>query len=98
MKIMAIGTLKALTTAQQQAFMPKEVPATLQVYLDGKIEQFWMREGKGPIFLMEMPSVEDAAKLLKTLPLNGNDLLDFELWPVGPLSPLGLLIPPPAAA
>ncbi len=41
MKIMAIGTLKPITPDQQQTYMPKEVPATLQLYLNGKMEQFW---------------------------------------------------------
>jgi hypothetical protein len=33
--------------------MPKEVPETLKLYLDGKIEQFWFRDDKpGVVFLM----------------------------------------------
>ena len=93
MKIMAIGTLKALTPAQQQTFMPKEVPATLQLYLDGKMEQFWLREKEaGVIFLMSVESVEEADRLLKALPLGEADLLTFDLLPVGPLLPLGMLI------
>jgi hypothetical protein len=43
MKVMAIGTLKPLSQEQRQRYLPKEVPATLQLYLDGKMEQFWMR-------------------------------------------------------
>jgi hypothetical protein len=42
MKVMAIGALKKLTPEQQQTYMPKEVPATLQLYLDDKMEQFWL--------------------------------------------------------
>ena len=53
MKVMAIGTLKPLTPEQRQMYLPKEVPATLQLYLDGKIEQFWLRDHEaGVIFLM----------------------------------------------
>jgi hypothetical protein len=53
MKIMAIGTLKPLTSEQQRMYMPTEVPATLQLYLDGKMEQFWLRDDNaGVIFLM----------------------------------------------
>jgi hypothetical protein len=40
MKVMAIGTLKPLTSEQRQKYLPMEVPATLQLYLDGKMEQF----------------------------------------------------------
>ena len=42
MKVLAIGAITKQPTPEQQAeIMPKEVPATLQHYLDGKIEQFW---------------------------------------------------------
>ncbi|MCS3468909.1 hypothetical protein M2401_002647 [Pseudomonas sp. JUb42] len=93
MKVMAIGTLESLSLEQQQSFMPREVPATLQVYLDGKIEQFWLRdEMKGPIFLMEVESLQEASDILEALPLGKAKLLSFELMPIGPLSPLGLLI------
>jgi hypothetical protein len=44
MKVMAIGTLKPLTPEQQHTYMPKEVPATLQLYLDGKK---WSNSGYG---------------------------------------------------
>jgi muconolactone delta-isomerase len=93
MKVMAIGTRAALTPEQQQSLMPKEVPATLQLYLDGKMEQFWLREGGvGVIFLMNVDSVAQADALLKGLPLGAANLLTFDLLPVGPLAPLGLLI------
>jgi hypothetical protein len=93
MKVMAIGTLAAMTPDQQQTYMPKEVPATLQYYLDDKIEQFWLRdEMAGPIFLMNVSSVKEAHDLLEALPLGQAKLLTFELLPVGPLTPLALLI------
>jgi hypothetical protein len=93
MKVMAIGSLKALTPEQRAEFMPKEVPATLQLYLDGKMEQFWLRdEQKGAIFLLNVGSVEEADTLLRAMPLGGAELLTFELMPVGPLTPLGMLI------
>lgn len=44
MKVMAIGTLKPLSPEQRKRYLPAEVPATLQLYLDGKMEQFWPRE------------------------------------------------------
>ncbi|TDN61575.1 hypothetical protein [Paraburkholderia sp. BL10I2N1] len=93
MKVMAIGSLKTLTSEQQQAYMPSEVPATLQLYLDGKMEQFWLRDGmKGVIFLMNVDSVEEADSLLKALPLGRDDLLTFDLMPIGPLLALGALL------
>ena len=93
MKVMAIGTLKPLTPEQRQMYLPKEVPATLQLYLDGKMEQFWLRDDNaGVIFLMSVYSVEEADTLLNALPLGRADLLTFDLMPIGPLSPLGMLI------
>ncbi|MGA8756021.1 MAG: hypothetical protein WB611_06770 [Stellaceae bacterium] len=93
MKVMAIGTLKPLTPEQRQMYLPKEVPATLKLYVDGKMEQFWLRDNNaGVIFLMNVDSVEEANALLKALPLGQANLLTFDLMPIGPLTPLGMLI------
>ncbi len=93
MKVMAVGTLKPLTQEQRNLHMPKEVPGTLKLYLDGKIEQFWARrDGHGVIFLMDVANSEEAGTILRSLPLGHNELLTFELIPVGPLAPLGLLL------
>ena len=93
MKVMAVGTLKPLSQEQRQQYLPKEVPATLQLYLDGKMEQFWLREKEvGVIFLMSVESVDEPDKLLKGLPLGQANLLTFELMPIGPLLPLGMLM------
>jgi muconolactone delta-isomerase len=93
MKVMAVGTLKPLSPDERQQYLPKEVPATLQLYLDGKMEQFWLREKEaGVVFLMTVESVEEADRLLKGLPLGQANLLTFDLFPIGPLLPLGMLI------
>ena len=93
MKVMAIGTLKPLTPEQRQKYLPAEVAATLQLYLDGKMEQFWLQDKQaGVIFLMSVDSVDEAARLLKALPLGQADLLTFDLLPVGPLLPFGMLM------
>lgn len=95
MKVMAIGTLNPMTSQQRQRFLPAEVPATLQLYLDGKMEQFWLRDQEaGVIFLMNVDSVAEADRLLKALPLGQAGILTFDLMPVGPLMPLGLLMQP----
>ncbi|SAL21157.1 hypothetical protein AWB69_01396 [Caballeronia udeis] len=73
--------------------MPEEVPATLQLYLDGRMEQFWLRDqAKGVIFLMNVDSVDEADTLLKALPLDRDNLLTFDLMQIGPLMPLRLLM------
>jgi hypothetical protein len=93
MKVFAIATPKpTLTPDKLQQYMPAEVPATLQHYLDGTLEQFWFREKLGPIFLMNVESVEQAKASLAELPLVANDLITYEVFPVTPLSPLRLLI------
>lgn len=93
MKVMAIGTLNApLTPEQRQQVLAKEVPHTLQMYLDGEIEQFWFREGTGPIFLMNKDSVEQAKATVDAMPLVAAGLAKYQFWPVGPLAPLRLLI------
>jgi hypothetical protein len=93
MKVFAIATSKpALTPDKLQQHMPAEVSATLQHYLNSTIEQFWFREKLGPIFLMNVESVEQAKESLAELPLVANDLMTYEVFPVTPLSPLRLLI------
>jgi muconolactone delta-isomerase len=76
MKVMAVGTLKPLSQEQRQQYLPREAPATLQLYLDGKMEQLWLREKEvDVIFLMNVDSVDEADKLLKGLPLGQANLL-----------------------
>jgi hypothetical protein len=93
MKVLAIGTLKPLTKEQSDRIFPHEVPATLELYLNGKIEQFWLREEmKGAVFLLNVESVAEAESLLGSLPFTQANLHTFDLIPVGPLLPLGFLI------
>ena len=93
MKVFALYSLKApLSPEQRKELMPQEVPATLKHYLEGKVEQFWFRENAGPIFLMNVESVEEARATLSKLPLMANNLVNLDLLPVVPLMPLGLLI------
>jgi hypothetical protein len=94
MKVMAVGSIiKPLTPEQRQQIMPKEVPDTLKLYLDGTIEQFWFRQdAPGVIFLMNVDSVERAKVAIDALPLATGGFATYELMHVGPLAPLGLLI------
>jgi hypothetical protein len=93
MKVFALYTVKGpLTPELRKDVMPHEVPATLKLYLEGQIEQFWFRENAGPIFLMNVESVEQAKATLSKLPLVAQNLATLELIPVSPLLPLGLLI------
>jgi hypothetical protein len=94
MKVMAVGSIvKPMTPEQRQQVMPGEVPATLKLYLDGKIEQFWYRQdAPGVIFLMNVESVEQAKATVGALPLVTGGFATYEFMQVGPLAPLGMLI------
>ena len=95
MKVMAIASIvKPLTPEQRQQIMSSEVPATLRLYLDGKIEQFWFRQdAPGVLFLMSVESLEQAKATVDALPLTAGGFAKYDLIPIGPLAPLGLLIP-----
>ena len=94
MKVIAIGNItKPVTPEQRAQIMPKEVPATLKLYLDGKIEQFFYRQDKpGVIFVMNVDSVDQAKSTIEALPLVTEGIAQYEFMPVGPLAPLGMLI------
>ena len=94
MKVMAVGSItKPLSPEQRQQVMPNEVPATLKLYLDGKIEQFWYRQdAPGVVFLMNVESVAAAKATVEALPLVTNGYATYDFMQVGPLAPLGLLM------
>ncbi len=94
MKVLAIATIvKPVTPEQRAEIMPREVPATLRLYLDGKIDQFWYRQDKpGVVFLMEAESVDAARAATGTLPLVADGYAQYDFIPLGPLAPLGMLI------
>jgi hypothetical protein len=78
---------------QIMKIMPAEIRATIPLYLDGKIQQWYMRgDGRGVIFIMNCRDVEEARALIESLPLSRANLVDGQFIPVGPLLPLGLLL------
>jgi hypothetical protein len=93
-KILAIGQFAIPPTPEQiKEFFPKEVPATLKLYLDGKIDQWWVRQTQtGAVFLMNVTSVEEAQALMEKLPLGQAGLMKHEFIELGPLTPLHLLL------
>ncbi len=93
-KIMAIGRFTTPPTPEQvKAIFPLEVPATLKLYLAGKIDQWWARQDqKGPFFLLNVTSIDEARALLEALPLGRAELMEFEYVELGPLTPLHLLL------
>jgi hypothetical protein len=99
-KILAIGTLNAgVDPAAAMAILPTEVRETAKLYLDGKIEQwFSQQERRGVVFVLNMTDRVAAREMLEKLPLGQAHLMTFELIPIGPISPLRLLLTPPPAS
>lgn len=82
-----------VTVAQLMNIMPAEIRATVPLYLDGKIQQWFTRgDGRGVIFLLNCKDVAEARALIESLPLSKENLMDEEFIPVGPLLPLGILL------
>jgi hypothetical protein len=93
--VLVIQTPKQGVTVQQvMALIPDEIQATVKLYLDGKIREWYSRgDGKGVIFLVDAKTEDEAQALMETLPLAKAHLMDHEYIPVGPLMPLRALNP-----
>jgi len=82
-----------VTPEQVIKIMPAEIRATVPLYLDGKIQQWYTRgDGKGVIFMLNCKDVAEARALIENLPLSKENLTDKQFIPVGPLLPLGILL------
>ena len=93
-KVLAIGQfIKPPTPEQIKAIFPEEVPATLKLYLAGKIDQWWIKQSQtGAVFLMNVTSVDEARALMEELPLGKAGLMKHEFIELGPLTPLHRLL------
>ena len=93
--VMVIQTVKQGIDRQKiMAIMPQEIRATVKLYFDGKIREWYSRgDGKGVIFLVDAKTADEARDLMETLPLAKEQLMDHEYIPVGPLMPLRFLMP-----
>src|SRR5215471_20773843 len=96
--VLVIQTVKQGVTPQQvMAVMPAEIRTTVNLYLDGKIRQWYSRgDGKGVVFLVDAKTEDEARAIMETLPLAKEQLMDHEYIPIGPLMPLRALIGPGA--
>jgi hypothetical protein len=97
-EVLVIQTPRQGVTAQQiMAVIPSEIRATVKLYLDGKIRQWYSRgDGKGVIFMVDATTEDEARAIMETLPLAKEQLMDHQYIPVGPLMPLRALIGPGA--
>lgn len=95
--ILALGSFTAKSDkAVWMPIMPAEVRATVQLYLDGKIDQWWVKQDQsGVVFILNVTDPAAAHAMLEALPLGRAGQMEFTLVPVGPLSPLRALMGPP---
>jgi hypothetical protein len=58
------------------AVIPEEIRATVKLYLDGKIREWYSRgDGKGVIVLLDVKTEEEARAIVETLPLVKEQLM-----------------------
>src|SRR5947208_268116 len=95
--VMVILTVKAGVTREQvMAVMPAEIRQTVQLYLNGKIREWYSRgDGRGVVLLLDTGDVAEAHAIMDGLPLAKQYLMDHEYMAVGPLFPIRLLMANP---
>jgi hypothetical protein len=95
-RILAVGTIvPGADLAKVTAILPTEVRATAQLYLEGKIDQWYSQQDKrGVVFILNVTDPKAAEAMLEALPLGQAHLMKFELTPLGPLNPLRQLLAP----
>jgi hypothetical protein len=95
--VMVIITVKAGVTREQvMAVMPAEIQQTVQLYLNGKIREWYSRsDGRGVVLLLDTRDVAEAQTIMEGLPLAKQNIVDHEYIAVGPLLPLRLLMANP---
>jgi hypothetical protein len=97
-KLLAIGSFTAKATPNVwKPFLPSEVRETVRLYLAGKIDQWYVKSDQsGVVFVMNLTDPKEAQDLLGKLPMGQAGLMEFQFIPLGPLSPLRVLLTEPA--
>jgi muconolactone delta-isomerase len=95
-KVIAIGRVTDKWTPEAiRTVMPREVRETVALYLQGRLDQWFVRKDQpGVVFVFNSSDPREVHNLLEALPLGREKMMTFELIPLGPLAPLGLLLPP----
>jgi NAD(P)-dependent dehydrogenase (short-subunit alcohol dehydrogenase family) len=80
-KILAIGTINpGVDWAKVNAILPGEVKATVNLYLEGKIDQWYsLQDRKGVAFILNVTNPAAAREILEKLPLGQAHMMSFEL-------------------
>jgi hypothetical protein len=94
--VLVLMTLKAGVPREELGkVLPSEVRATVRLYLDGKLRQWFQRsDGKGVVFILPATTVADAEAIMESLPLAQAHLVDHEYVALSPLGPLAALLGP----
>ena len=92
--VLVIETARQGVNPQQiMAVIPAEIRATVKLYLEGRIREWYSRgDGRGVVFLVDAKSEDEARELIEELPLAKEHLMDHLYVPVGPLMPLKMLM------
>lgn len=92
--VLALLTAKPGVTREQiMSVMPAEIRATVRLYLDGTVRDWYSRgDGKGVVFILNSRDVAEARAAIDALPLSAENLMDHEFIAIGPLLPLGALL------
>jgi hypothetical protein len=99
-EIMAMTKLKpGVAPPDVMKLVSEEVRVAVQLYLDGKIGQWYTRsDGKGAVLFLRCTTVDEARALLAGLPLVKAGYIDVEYIPVGPFSGLRFVTRPQPSA
>src|SRR5215813_3241235 len=89
-RILAIGTINpGIDQAKVVEILPNEVRETVNLYLDGKIDQWYsLHDRRGVVFILNVTDPTLAHEMLEKLPLGQAHLMSFELIPLCPLNQL----------
>jgi hypothetical protein len=99
-EVMVITSLKPGTSMADVAkIVSEEVRTGVQLYLDGKIEQWYTRtDGKGAVLLLRCKTIDEAKEIINGLPAVKAGYLNVEYIPLGPFTGLRrLMVPQPPA-
>ncbi|HKS83204.1 MAG TPA: hypothetical protein VJR23_16995 [Candidatus Acidoferrales bacterium] len=91
--LVVITAKQGVTREQVMKVMPAEIRATVRLYLEGAIRQWYSRgDGRGVVFILDSNDEAEARAVIDRLPLSAENLTDHEFIPIGPLMPLGALM------
>jgi hypothetical protein len=81
---------QGVTPQQNMAVIPEEIRASVKLYLDGKIHQWYSRgDGKGVVFVVDAKTEDEERAIMETLPLAKERSMDHQYIPAGPRCPCG---------